>query len=359
MVKKSLILYLGGFMNIITQIFGNIGSSENSLKDILAILVSSITIIIAIYYALNVFLNMEKEEKVMNIYGYNKKSIDVHLIIFIIVYSLPLIIGLLFNNILNLDYVVSNIIYTILIIYINLSLYSEKEVSIVSILVCSIIYIIITVLLGFFYNYFTLLINRSLISICLLLNSIFCYLLIKSKKQKKYNSLYFNDLTISLSMIPFFVSCIIFSLISLSLYIPKTQIIYPLMILYFIIGIIIFQIFYKKDKKISIQKIAITLKKDIPESTTFEDKIGFIISETNDDIVFEIDGMLHRYRKSDIFCIKEVGKSNLDLLQNISKDFEVLRSNKIVNLSKVDAAKIETLIENIYSKICDLKKKMK
>lgn len=299
-------------MNIVTQI------SENSLKDILAILVSSITIIVAIYYALNVFLNMEKEEKVMNIYGYNKKSIDVHLLIFIIVYSLPLIMGLFLNNILNVNYVVSNIIYTILIFYINLSLSSKKEVSIVSIFVFSIIYVIIITVLGFLYNYFTLLINLLFIFVCLLLNSRFCYLLIKSKKQKKYNHLYFNDITISLSMIPFFVSCIFFSLISLFIYIPEPRIKYPLMILYFTTGLIIFENFYKKDKKISLKKIEITLKKDIPESTTCEYKIGFIISETNDDIVFEIDGMLHRYRKSDIYCIKEIEDINSKLL-NLQK----------------------------------------
>ncbi len=333
-------------MNIVTQIFGTIGSSENSLKDLLTMLATSITIIVAVYYALNVFLNMEKEEKIMNIYGYNKKSINVHLIIFIIVYSLPLIMGLFLNNILNVDYVVSNIIYTILIIYINLSLSSKKEVSIVSIFVCSIIYLVITALLGFFYNYFTLLINLFLIFGCLLLNSGFCYLLIKSKKQKKYNYLYFNDLTISLSIIPFFVSCIIFSLISLSLYIPETQIIYPLMILYFTTSLIIFEIFYKKDRKISSKKIEITLKKDTPESTKYEHAIGFIISETNDDIVFEIDGMLNRYRKSDIYCIREYKNPYINILNNMNNSIKTIELYiECITKIKISNSNIDNIIK--------------
>lgn len=64
-----------------------------------------------------------------------------------------------------------------------------------------------------------------------------------------------------------------------------------------------------------------------------QDKLGFILFETNDDIIFEINGILNRYRKSDIFCIEEVKDSYKSNLDKIEKGINKFKNNK--NIQKL------------------------
>lgn len=341
------------------QIFGNIGSSENSLKDILAILVSSITIIAAIYYALNFYFNMDKEEKVMNIYGYNRKSINVPLIIFIIIYSMYPILGTFYIKC-NFKYLEIFSLFTIIInlIYINSYLYLrlKKQSSTFRIVSC----ILSVIIYLCFYSYFYLNINinnkifisKSLdFNLFIISNIIVLFIARYLIKQNKF----FDELFMYFTENPFFGSyilfCIIFAflhLISIGVLVEEFK--YLLTLLYISIGLLIFISSFSKYKKISIQQTEIIFKKDIFDLN--ENKLGFIISETNDDIVFEIDGMLHRYTKSDIFCIKEYQNPYASILKELN-DF----SQKIqTDLGKIKDKEIISNCESIKYNILKLNK---
>lgn len=117
-------------------------------------------------------------------------------------------------------------------------------------------------------------------------------------------------------------------------------------IVYFLLGVLIFSHFYSKYQKISSKKIEITLKKDTPESTKYEHAIGFIISETNDDIVFEIDRVLHRYRKSDIYCIKEYQNPYINILNNMNKSIKIIEFYiECITKIKISNSNIDNIIK--------------
>lgn len=318
------------------------------IKDLLTMMVSSITIIVAIYYALNVFFNMEKEEKIMNICGYNRKSINVPLISFIIVYSIFPIFGLIFYKLDNI-LLESAIFFTSITIFLIFHFSPRLNTQISGILI-----LFTSNIVG---------ISKG-ISISISIGINICILIIVLVDRKRSLNKFSNNNEIYFFISPITVSCSLYNLIiyfqlltSLEKVILK-KFNFLFIGLYLAIGLFIFNRNYNKYKEKEIKKIAITLKKDIAESN--QDKIGFIISETNDDIVFDIDRVLHRYRKSDIYCIKEIEESNLDLLTIIINDIQSLKKDiDSIKLSKYKEEKIKPEIEDIYSKLLNLQKKMK
>lgn len=328
-------------------------------KDLLTMLVSSITIIVAIYYALNVFLNMEKEEKIMNIYGYNRKSINFPLISFIIVYSIFPIFGLIFykldNNLLE-----SVILFTSITIYFIFHFSPRLNKLILGILI-----LFTSIGIGIsIYNTIGIGIYNA-IGIGIVISIVFIIIVLVDRKRSLNKFSNNNDIYFFIS--PITVSCSLYDLIIYFQLIPLEEDILKNFNFIFIgvycsIGLFIFNLNYNKYKEKEIKKIEITLKKDIAESNQYkyENKIGFIISETNDDIVFDIDRVLHRYRKSDIYCIKEIEESNLDLLNIIINDIQSLKKDiDSIKLSKYKEEKIKPEIEDIYYKLLNLQKKMK
>lgn len=323
------------------------------IKDLLTILATSITIIVAIYYALNFFLNMDKEEKVMNIYGYNRKSINVPLIIFIIIYSMYPILGTFYIKC-NFKYLEIFSLFTIVInlIYINSYLYLrlKKQSSTFRIVSC----ILSVIIYLCFYSYFYLNINinnkifisKSLdFNLFIISNIIVLFIARYLIKQNKF----FDELVMYFTENPFFGSyilfCIIFAflhLISIGVLVEEFK--YLLTPLYISIGLLIFISSFSKYKKISIQQTEIIFKKDIFDLN--ENKLGVIISETNDDIVFEIDGILHRYGKSDIFCIKEYQNPYINILNNMNKSIKTIELYiECITKIKISNSNIDNIIK--------------
>lgn len=262
------------------------------LKNIFE-LIGAFSSVFIIYYALNFLMNSHIEEKHINIYGYNIKSINYCLLIILFsFYSITIIIPELNKEYYNIGFFIIMVILTILFFS---DLYKKIPILYKILFIsCS---------SGFFLKGLILfLVNDSEyedFSKIILLFSVIIPIIISANLMRKNNT--------------------------------------PIMQEF---------IFYKNVIHNNFELVNNPIK-------------GILLSETKDEVVIESNNLLNRYKKSDIFCIKEIKESNLDILQDILKDFEVLKNNKFSNLSNNNGKKIETQIENIYSKICDLKEKMK
>lgn len=344
-------------MNIVTQIFGNIGSSENSLKDLLSILTASIPIVIAIYYSLNFYSNADKEEKIMTTYGYSRKSINLPLILFIFNSSIVPIFTIINNQIMGIGF---------------LEVIAILTISIVLVLVLLFIYFIFSKKFDYYYKInilfifsyifiysFTFIFNKFHLIVFIVSSYIFsiiimCYF--NNILDKEFKNKFFNKLSFYFIILPFFYSNICFFIYSIVMLILQniklTEIIENVnlifIIVYFLLGVLIFSHVYSQYQKISLKKIEITLKKDIDESNQdkYENRIGFIISETNDDIVFETDSVLHRYRKSDIYCIKEYKNSYINILNNMDKSIKTIELYiECITKIKISNSTIDNIIK--------------
>lgn len=242
------------------QIQKNNTSLLDIFKEAITIFSALIPIFLFIYIYFNFFIHSDEETKTIKLSGYNRKSINIRLILIIIPYIfIPLIIFLMFR------------------------IFKE-----------------------FMHNpYFFIF---SWVSI--VLNIIFLIIIDSYFKKIQDRKKYFIENASKIIPIVFsFILSIMFFLSKSKnkFFTPENASVSLIIIVLLSIICIKFNYFLLKNKS---NKIEIIFNKDIPESSQdkykYENKIGFIISETNDDIVFEIDGILHRYRKSDIFCIKEV-----------------------------------------------------
>lgn len=216
--------------------------------------IGSLSFVVIIYFGLNYLMNANVEEKKLKIYGYNMKSINYILILmsfsFVVIQSLIFIMyKYLFLNQSDIyNQNIKNNIYIIMIISIIIFILGG-------------LYFLIQKQLSTFFLFLTIIIS--------IIGGHILYCSWCSLPDKTYLSL-----IITIDMMIFLLIVISYGCLS-SKYNIYTQ-----------------EIEFRKET--SCKKI-----------------IGTIISETNDDIIFETDGILHRYRKSDIFCIKEYKTSNI------------------------------------------------
>lgn len=287
---------------------------KNTL-DILDILFKSIPFIIAIYYFFVFIINSETEERQMYIYGYNRKSMNLFLTTYIIAWSMfPIIYTLFVEKNDCLTVLLSFNLNIILLFYIFYKKLNNRIFSIFSIF--SIVMAIIIHLgidngidSGIIANIITFFsINTSDITFFSIIFSIISIYLLKKENTASLNS--------NCEILYFVIVPLVFSNTLLHLYFitPKFFGYSILIILYISISIAIPLYLYPKFNKLNKKLFQISFDK----TNSTNEKIGFIISETNDDIVFEIDGILHRYRKSDIFCIKEYQNPYASILETIN-----------------------------------------
>lgn len=403
---------------------------KNTL-DILDILFKSIPFIVAIYYFLVFMTNSETEERQMYIYGYNRKSMNIFLTVYILVlFVLPIfyklnitseddLISLLNCNIFMLlvcyiysysskKYIIVPCITSIFIASsINENIVSIKDVFInirenISCIsyVCDIEIIIIGLLLNLLivaiiiseiiifvkicniintiintisnrecsnlrYSYFIVMILfmwienfniythiksiNIIVTLCTLVYIV--YLLKNNKCKQNKTSLYSNNQILFFVITPLvylnFCLNIYFVAIKFNKHLEKS-IRYTYIFICIFISILLYLYLYQEFNKLNKKSLHISFDK----TNSTNEKIGFIISETNDDIVFEIDGMLHRYRKSDIYCIKEYRNPYASILKELN-DF----SQKIqTDLGKIKDKEIISNCESIKDNISNLNK---
>lgn len=315
------------------------------IKDILTISATLITMIVSIYGVLNFYVNTDKEEKIMTTYGYNRKSINLPLILFIFSSSVIYILTAFFNKIIGINFFEITTIFTISINLFLLFLYfvffKKNDSS------TCINYLLPFAILSFIEFY-----GKFFIFVSIIFSVIIVYYF-NNNLDKKYKDKIFDKLSIYFIIVPFF-----YSYISICMYLSFIfffqdneffkNVNLMLIIVYFLLGVLIFCYFYSQYQKISSKKIEITLKKDIDESNQdkYENRIGFIISETNDDIVFETDSVLHRYRKSDIYCIKEYKNSYINILNNMDKSIKTIELYiECITKIKISNSTIDNIIK--------------
>lgn len=278
-----------------------------NLANILSILSTIITTIVPIYFILHFWVNAEREERMLSVIGYSRKSINVYLILFNFSYYILPVFSVFFNRTLNFELWKSGMIFTYVLISILLiSLYIEKYCSYKSVLLVIPLFlnpIILFIVSG--NNTYEIIVSCLLLIVDIMLLK-FIYHLIKNKIYKKEKTV----ITLTDSIMYFIVIPLCWSAILYQIYIIIfvninklfSELKYSVLVLYIVIGILILQNNYKKLQKT--HKVEIIFSKN--ESNITNNKIGVILSETNDDIIIEFEDILYRYRKSDIFCIKEI-----------------------------------------------------
>lgn len=207
-------------------------------------LIGSLSFISIIYFSLNYLMNAHIEEKKLKLYGYNIKSINITLIVMLFEF----------------------IVMPLLVFYTFKIASTDK-----------------TMLFYAYLCYFIFFLTVIIFSIHFWL--------------KKQINLFFIMLTSILSILSGYLSYYLFNKYG-------TGICFHIILLYLLIFIIVIALYSPLIKKYTSYKYTqeIIFQKELPE-----DKItGTIIFETSDEIVIEIGSELHRYKKSDIFCIKNI-----------------------------------------------------
>lgn len=257
-------------MNTFVQFIGEINFSKDTSPNTLIMLATMIPIITSSYFILNFCLNEDIEKKIVNIVGYSRKSLNFYCIFCILAYCMFPFFIFIFS-------------------------FNKLEVLFISGIVC----------IMYFLGY------------------IFFYLFESSIQKDKY-FMYFLVIPLILSSFEIFIGSLILVFFDFS----NLKII--LWILYVCFVILYIRINLNKFK--DVYGVKISFKND--EFNKYEQyKLGFILFETHDDIIFEINGILNRYRKSDIFCIEEVKDSYKSNLDKIEKGINKFKNNK--NIKKL------------------------
>lgn len=207
-------------------------------------LIGSLSFITIIYFSLNYLMNAHIEDKKLKLYGYNIKSINITLIVMLFDFILiPPLVFYYFNFI------------------------SDNK----------------DLLNGLTTTYFIFLL--ILIGVAFI-----CYF-------KKQINFLFIILTSILSILSGYLSYYLFNKYGIG-------ICFNIILLYLLIFILLIAFYSPLIKKYTPYKYTqeIIFQKELPEDKTN----GTIIFETSDEIVIEIGSELHRYKKSDIFCIKNI-----------------------------------------------------
>lgn len=273
--------------------------NSETLKDVFE-LIGAFSSVFIIYYALNYIMNSHIEEKHLKIYGYNMKSINYYLLIVLASYFEFAIISM------------SILTY----FQINIDTFSDlNKFSYIIKIICMLIFILI-------------------IAIIL----------------KKINILYRT----------FFISALfgIISAIFLKLSFNNPHTIYILLIIFVVLPVAINSTLLKKYNNVMQE---IIFYKNIIHSNFKEDINsikGTILSETNDEIVIDVNKIVQRYKKSDIFCIKEYQNPYSSILEKIDYYLTDIQNNlrKYIFIDICKYIKSRYICKSIKGNILNLNK---